>query len=386
MERSNDFQLCLALVMIVGSVINALGQKAATTGMAGPKSIDIGRVVNESANKFMSDQHSVGLSVGIIKDGRSWTYNFGEVEKGTNRPPGQHTIYELASITKTFTGVLLAQAVVEGKVKLDDDVRRYLDGSYPNLEFEGKPIKLFHLINHTSRLPFVMPDRPELFRNPDPYELPKILTAIESKYTRKDFYEDLHKVKIDKAPGTEFRYSNSAAQLLGYILERIYGMPYEQLVLKKIAKPLGMTETKITLTAAEKKRLAKGHYDNGSIALYGTLQTQAAGALRSSVSDMLKYIKYHLNGGDEVISLSHQTTWGDFKYYASGLNWQMNKTSGGHTRIWQSGGSFGFSSYCVIFPELRLGIVLLSNESDQNSQGRLSAMADEILMGIGETQ
>jgi CubicO group peptidase (beta-lactamase class C family) len=63
----------------------------------------------------------------------------------------------------------------------------------------------------------------------------------------------------------------------------------------------------------------------------------------------------------------------------------MNKTPAGHRRIWQSGGSFGFSSYCVIFPELRLGIVLLSNESDQNSQGRLNAMADEILTGIGET-
>ena len=380
------FQRCLPAVLILVAVIQTLGQRADSGGKARYKLIDIDRVVNKSANKFMSDQHSVGLSVGIVKDGRSRTYNFGEMEKGKKNHPGEHTIYELASITKTFTGVLLAQAVVEGKVKLDDDVRKYLDGSYPNLEFEGKPIKLFHLINHTSRLPFVMPDRPELFRNPDPYELPKILTAIESGYTRQNFYEDLHKVKLDKEPGTEFKYSNSAAQLLGYILEKEYGMPYEQIVLRKIARPLGMTETKITLTASERTRLAKGHYDNGSIALYGTPQTQAAGALRSSVSDMLKYIRYHLNENDEVIRLSHQITWGDIKYYASGLNWQMNKTSAGHRRIWQTGGSFGFSSYCAIFPELRLGIVLLANESDQNSQGRLNAMADEILKGLGENQ
>ena len=375
-------QHCLTLVLIFASVIQTPGQKADPGGKAGSKLIDIDRIVNASANKFMSDPHSVGLSVGIIKDGRRWTYNFGEVEKGKKTPPSQHTIYELASITKTFTGVLLAQAVVEGKLKLDDDVRKYLDGNYPNLEFEGKPIKLFHLINHTSRLPFVMPDRPELFRNPDPYELPKILTEIESNYTRENFYEDLHKVKLDKAPGTEFRYSNSAAQLLGYILERVYGRPYEQIVITKIARPLGMTETKITLTAPEKTRLAKGHYANGSTALYGTPQTQAAGALRSSVSDMLKYMSYHLNENDEVIRLSHQTTWGDIQYYASGLNWQMNRTPAGHRRIWQSGGSFGFSSYCVIYPELRLAIVLLSNESDQDSQGRLNSMADEVLSGI----
>jgi serine-type D-Ala-D-Ala carboxypeptidase/endopeptidase len=378
-----NYRRGLAIALLLAAVIQTPGQKADPGGKAGSGSVDIDGVVKESAKKFMSDPRSVGLSVGVIKDGRSRTYNFGEVEKGTKKRPSQHTIYELASITKTFTGVLLAQAAVEGKVKLDDDVRKYLDGSYPNLEFEGKPVRLFHLINHTSRLPFVMPDRPELFRNPDPYELPKILTAIESAYTRENFYEDLHQVKLDKEPGSEFKYSNSAAQLLGYVLEKVYGMPYEQIVITKIARPLGMTETKITLTASERKRLAKGHYDNGSVALPGTPQSQAAGALRSSVSDMLRYMRYHLSENDEVIKLSHQTTWGDIKYYASGLNWQMNKTPGGQRRIWQNGGSFGFSSYCAVFPELRLGIVLLANESDQNTQGRLNAMADDILKGLG---
>lgn len=375
--------MAASLLLITLSLLNHI---ATAQTPANDQRAIINGVVNKSANKFMSDPHSVGLSVGIIKDGRSYTFNFGEVEKGKKKSPTQHTIYELASITKTFTGVLLAQAVVEGKVKFDDDVRKYLDDSYPNLEFDGQPIKLVHLINHTSRLPFVMPDRPELFRNPNFYELPKILTAIESSYTRKNFYDDLHKVKLDKAPGTEFKYSNSAAQLLGYVLEKVYGMSYEQLVINKIARPLQMTATRITFTAADQSRLAKGHYDNGQVALPVTPQSQAAGGLRSSVSDMLKYMRFHLNESDEVIRLSHQTTWGDIKYYASGLNWQMNKTSGGHRRIWQTGGSFGFSSYCAIFPELKLGIVFLSNESDQNSQGRLNVMADEILKGLGENQ
>ena len=351
--------------------------------LAGPVSpTNVDAVVEKSARKFMSDQHSVGLSVGIFNANKVYTYNFGEVEKGKGQRPTEHTIYEIASITKTFTGVLLAQAVIENKVRLDDDVRKYLVGDYPNLEFNGQPIRLVHLINHTSRLPFVLPDRPELFKNPDPIELPKILTKIESSYTRADFYADLHKVKLDKVPGTEFKYSNSAAQLLGFILERLYGLPYEQLVIQKIAKPLRMRETRITLSEVEKKRLAKGHYENGSIALPGTPQSQAAGGLRSSVSDMLKYIKFHLNENNEVIRLSHQPSWGDIKYYASGLNWQMIKPAAGPRKIWQSGGSFGFSSYCAVFPDLNVGIVLLSNESDQNSQGRLNTMADEILAGL----
>jgi CubicO group peptidase (beta-lactamase class C family) len=347
-------------------------------------SIDL--VVDKSAQKFMSDQRAVGLSIGIVKDGKTYSYNYGQVEKGKKRLPSQQTIYEIASITKTFSGVLLAHAVIEKRVGMDDDVRKYLDGDYPNLEFEGHPIKLFHLINHTSQLPPFLPDRPDLFVNPDPIELPKILTEISRNYTRTQFYEDLHSVKLDKVPGVDFRYSNAAAQLLGYILERVYRMSYEQLVTEKITKPLGMNETKITLSNAEKGRLATGYYENGTVALYSPPQSQAAGGLHSSVSDMLKYLKFHLSEDNEVIKLSHQTSWGDISSYASGLNWQMNKTSAGHRRIWQSGGTFGFSSYCVVFPELNLGIVILSNESDRDTQGRLNTMADQILAGIGENQ
>lgn len=370
----------LALAAMFLFQVVSFGARPARTSPAN----GVDAAVERAARKFMSDPHAVGLSVGVLNDGKTYTYNYGEVAKGGKRLPTPHTIYEIASITKTFTGVLLAQAAVEKRVRLDDDVRKYLDGDYPNLEFEGKPVRLVHLIIHTSQLPFVMPDRPELFKNPNPFELPKILTEIERSYTRADFYRDLRAVKLGKAPGSDFKYSNAAAQLLGFILERVYGMPYERLVLKRIASPLGMRETKIALSASERKRLAQGHYEDGSAALPGTPQSQAAGALRSSVSDMLRYAAFHLDEKNEVIKLSHQTTWGEIKYYASGLNWQMNLTAGGHRRIWQSGGSFGFSSSCVLFPEMGLGIVLLSNESDRDSQSRLNTLANEIMEGLGE--
>ncbi len=335
--------------------------------------------VHTSAGKFMEDRKTVGLSLGILKAGKAYIYNYGEVENGSGRLPTGHTLYELASITKTFTGTLLAQAVVEGKVRLDDDVRLYLEGGYPNLEFDGQPVRLFHLVNHTSGFPFMLPDRPGLFQNPDPAQLPKILTEISNSYTRDNFYEDLHRVKLDKTPGTEFKYSNAAAQLMGYILERVYGMSYEQLVAAKIAKPLKLKETKISLSRTEQRRLAKGHYEDGSIALYMPSGIQAAGALRSSASDMLKYLGFHLNEKNAAVLLSHQPTWGDINYYAAGLNWQMKKTADGSRRIWQSGGSFGFSSLCLLLPERNIGLVLLANESDRNAEGRLNTLADELL-------
>lgn len=375
----------LAAVILLAQVISLGAQTARTPPPArAVTSKDVDAVVERAARKFMSDPHAVGLSVGVLKDGKTYTYNYGEVEKGKGRLPTPHTLYEIGSVTKTFTGVLLAQAAVEGKLKLDDDVRKYLDGDYPNLEFEGRPVRLVHLINHTSRLPFVLPDRPELFKDPNPFELPKILTEIERRYTRDDFYRDLHGVRLDKAPGSEFKYSNAAAQLLGFILERVYRMPYGRLVAVKITKPLKMRETMLTPSASELKRLAQGHYEDGSVALPVTPQSQAAGGLRSTVSDLLKYVGFHLNEADEVVKLSHRPTWGEIKYYASGLNWQMNMTQGGRRRIWQSGGTFGFASHCAVFPELGLGIVLLSNESDRDSQGRLDTLAKEILAGLGE--
>ena len=99
---------------------------------------------------------------------------------------------------------------------------------------------------------------------------------------------------------------------------------------------------------------------------------------------MLRYVAFHLDEKNEAVRLSHQTTWGEIKYYASGLNWQMVLTPGGRRRVWQSGGSFGFSSHCAVFPELGLGVVLLSNESDRDSQGRLNTLANEIFEGLGE--
>lgn len=378
-ERLFRTGMAVALLLLVPP-----GFARTAEGAGGVSKRDVDAVVEGAARKFMSDPRFVGLSVGVLKDGRTYTYNYGEVEKGKKRLPTRHTLYEIGSVTKTFTGVLLARAVVEGRVKLDDDVRKYLDGDYPNLEFEGQPVRLFHLINHTSRLPFVLPDRPELFKDPNPFELPKILTEVERNYTRADFYKDLHKVKLDKAPGSDFKYSNAAAQLLGFVLERVYRTTYERLVAEKIARPLKMRETMLTPSAAQSKRLAKGHYEDGRVALPVTPQSQAAGGLRSSVSDMLKYVEFHLDEADEVVRLSHRPTWGDIRYYASGLSWQMNMTPGGRRRIWQSGGTFGFASHCAVFPELGLGLVLLSNESDRDSQGRLDTLAKEILAGFGE--
>src|SRR5215216_6664576 len=93
-------------------------------------------IIQRLGKEFSQDTATAGLSVGILYGDNRWFYNFG---KGY---PDEHSIYEIGSITKTFTGLVLAYAVAEGKVSLTDDVRKYMEGDFPNLAYNGEPIRL----------------------------------------------------------------------------------------------------------------------------------------------------------------------------------------------------------------------------------------------------
>lgn len=345
--------------------------------VAGQESNNIDSIVQAAASAFMSNPSRVGLSVGVSFNGKTHTSHYGTTEKGKKSSPSNATLYEIGSITKTITGMLLAKAVIDKKVKLEDDVQQYLKGDYANLEYNGSPVRLVHLLNHSSGLPFMLPDKPELFKNPNYDSLSFILSAIEKKYTRQQFFEDLKKVKLDTVPGIKLKYSNAAAQLLAYILEMVYGSSYGELVRKFVSGPLGMPDTKLGPLQKDEKNLAKGYNGNGISMPY--TNSGAAGGINSTIADMVAYARFHLDEKNPLVSLSHKPTWGDIQYYASGLNWQMQAKANQPRRIFQSGGTAGFSSFMVIYPDLNVGIVLLSNESDQNSQGALSQAAEAIL-------
>jgi CubicO group peptidase (beta-lactamase class C family) len=343
----------------------------------------IAATISEATSQFFKDTpQAVGLSIGVIKDGEIYTFNFGTAEKGQVRRPTADTLYPIASITKTFTGTLLAQAALEGKMKLDDDVRKYLDGDYSNLEFEGHPIRLYDLLDHRSGLPFFLPDRQETQPDLAGSDVPWTARISEQtkSYTKGDFFADLHKVKLTSAPGEKFSYSNAGAQLMGYILERIYGMPYEAILKKKILGSLKMNSTSITLDPRQKGRLAMGYDEKGRLMPIIAGQLQGAGALKSTVNDMLKYAQWEMAEESETVKLSHkpQFTSGG---YSAGLNWQIVR-SGSDRLIWQEGNIDGFNSMCLVEPERKLGLVIFANEEDRSSAHNLSVMTNRILMEL----
>jgi serine-type D-Ala-D-Ala carboxypeptidase/endopeptidase len=332
--------------------------------------------VHEAVTVYFKSNCRVGLSIGIVQQGNTYYYNYGAVTKGVEQLPTNNTLFEIASVTKTFTGSLLAKAVNDGKLKVDDDIRIYLTGKYSNLEYKGKFITFRHLSTHQSGLPYSIPDVSDLFKNPNFDSLPAKLIAREKEYDKQRYLKELHDIVLDTIPGSVyFKYSNLGPKLIAFCLENIYRKSYDHLLSDVIFHPLNMNSTGIELSAANRKRLAHGYNPNGLKMPYTLSNAGAAGGLKSSTSDMVRYVRWHLNETDPVIKTAHDLLEGDPLQYARAMGWSVQTTTDGERRLNQSGGSYGFSSQVVLFPDDKTGFVLLANEGCMDSQGELEKLA-----------
>jgi CubicO group peptidase (beta-lactamase class C family) len=348
------------------------------------------KIIDAAAERYIRENpQAAAITIGVVVGASTFQVHRGTLKRGETILPGQQTLYPVASITKTFTGTLVAQAAVEKRLLLSDDVRNYLEGDYPNLEFEGRPILVSDLLNHRSGLPFMFPDRPELtpeFKGDRrPYTV-RVNEAMKT-YGREEFLADLQKFKLSAAPGSQYQYSNAAAQLAGYILENIYGKPYEQLLRMKILSPLKMNSTTISLSYADRERLAPGWDDQGKLAILPE-GAEAAGALKSTIDDMLKYVGWQIEETDPAVRLSHQRVWtakgpvfGDKGTFGIGLNWQVAELSG-RRAIFQDGMIEGYSTLVVLQPELKFGVVLMTNQLDGKSAGAQRNLMKELLRDL----
>ncbi len=317
--------------------------------------------VRKAGAEYLAAEQGVGLSIGVVRGGKSASWHFGAVAKG-GAAPTDATAWEIGSISKTITSLLLARAVVAGKARLDDDVRKYLDGDWPNLAFGGEPVRLVHLANMTSALPDNLPDLSGLEDDPGRFRMAKALAA----YGRVDFLADLRKVSLSKRPGEEVAHSNVAAQLLIHVIERIYGAPYEALLAREIERPLGFAAG----------AAATGYDAEGALA--AALPRDKFG-WRYSMADMLRYAALQLDEKDPAVALSHQGTWFtlDRKTWVA-LNWIGTALPGGGRQLRTSGGTFGFAGVIQLYPERGLAVVLLTNRATRTAQDRLGGIADRI--------
>ncbi len=255
----------------------------------------------------------------VIDRGRITTYLSGS--SGTARKLDEHTLFEIGSITKTFTATALSSLVRSGRVRLADPVARYLPGSVRVPSRNGKAITLLNLATQHSGLP----------------RLPSNLTSVAAdnpyyRYTIADLYDFLNAYRLPRDPGASYEYSNLGFGLLGLALVRADHLTsYGSLISRLVFNPLHMTDSEVAETLAPEPRLAIGH-DAGGNPVHSWEFTDAsagAGAIRSSLADMVMYLQCNLGRG----ALAQTCTFAQrprdtFPGYRIGLAWYADKRLG----------------------------------------------------------
>ncbi len=342
-----------------------------------PLRTQLDSIVDEYAMIYMGHPLAVGLSLGIYQNGKKYIYNYGESEKGTGKPVTENTIYTIGSVSKPFIGILLGKAVTEKKASLDDDIRKYLEGSYPNLEYKGNPVTLGQLSNHTGGFNrFRLNALPPGSDNWTPEEEIHYFDI----YTRDSLYRDLHVLKPDTMPGSNYRYSVVGMMLTGMALEKIYGEPIEELVKNFYGNTFGMKDTKLSSNEEEMKRNAKGYGNKGQEMPQMPHNTPSLYSVHSTTKDMIRFVEANVKETDPAIRYSHQLTYGNMKTFGVGLAWDMEDYYNRYKQIWHSGFDYGSISLCTVYPTQNLGMWLWAN--DDSRQGNLYDMERNIRQEI----
>ena len=311
--------------------------------------------VRELVRPYIDKRQAKGIVVGLVEpDGSRRVLAFGEAGEGA-RPLGASSIFEIGSITKTFTGTVLADMVRRRQVKLDDTVAKYMPAGVRVPSLNGRQITLLDLATHTSGLPRLPTD----YVSPDPGN-------PYAQFAAEHLYAFLNRHELAREPGAKFEYSNLGMGLLGHALARAAGAKsFQTLVADRVLRPLGMSMTAYGRTAALAPWMTRGYNQQGAVAPYFDVAVLAGGGgLNSNVTDLMTYLDANI--GEPTSPLEHAMRDARRDYRSprpgvqSGLGW-MTMTRGPLTLVGLNGGTAGYSTYVAFDPETRAGVVVLAN-------------------------
>jgi len=313
------------------------------------------------------EKRDAAIVIGLVDEQGSCVVGWGKLNNGTSREVDGDTLFEVGSITKTFTALLLQGMIKRGEMKLDDPVARFLPASVRMPSRNDKPITLLQLVIHTSGLP----------ENPDN------LGPTWANYTTNDLYAFLSRCKLTNDPGTRYEYSNLGASLLGNAIGLRAGTNYDSLLVDRICRPLNMNSTRCALTPDLKARATAGH-DRSGKASWNENRSPVfypQGGLWTTANDMLKYASAYLGltrtGLAPVFKEAREV------HVQSGipnqnLGWWVVQTDPlGRRFSFHAGDTAGYSALVGFDEARKRGVVILCSTSDPDDVDGIFALLIE---------
>jgi len=309
------------------------------------------------SNRLERDGQGVGIVAATIENATPVFTSLGMADANGETPVDEHTLFEIGSLSKLFTNLLLAQMVLDGTVALDKPVTDYLPEGTKIPDFKGQKITLFDLATHSAGLPSIPPGLGAA--SPlDPY----------ANYGATPFYAFLAGFTLPRAPGEKFEYSNIGTTLLAEALSHAAGKPYADLVSERILTPLGMTDT--TLTRSDPLALAGGHNATGAPVPHWQFDIFApAGGYISTAADLAKFAAASSGQTSTPLDAAIALMLKDTRPAGSpnmtiGLGW-MILSHDDTAIVWHNGQTGGFNSFLGFDRTTHKAAIVLANAVTQ---------------------
>ena len=336
--------------------------------------------IDKITKNYINNRQNVALTIGVFEQGHHYIKGFGKFSDTDDSVPAPGTIYEIGSITKVFTGIVLAELVNDKTVNLDAPIRLYLPQEVGNqLNPAVQSITLQQLATHTSGLPRL----PESFLAG--------IKDINNPYldcTAQKMYAALAEITLLSEPGQSYEYSNFGMGLLGHLLSLKTCQPYEQLVREIICEPLGMTETAIHLTPQQQQCFTPGHSADGTQTSNWDFDVMApCGAFRSTSQDLLKFLQANISTANTemaaILGRSQARYFDENETLSMGLAWHISTLPNGQVLYLHNGGTGGYTSFIGFDKTKQTGLAILSNYGDaMNNDFSVDEMGIAILMEL----
>lgn len=312
--------------------------------------------VKENIKSRVDNGNNTGIVVGVITSEGVSYYSYGVKSLETKEPVDENSVFEIGSISKTFTGILLADMVVKGELNLDTPLQQLLPEEVKAPTRNGESIRLYHLSNHTSSFPEM----------PDDFT-PSNSANFYADYSEEQLYVFLNNYQLTRDIGSKYEYSNYAQGLLGHVLANKKQMSYEELMIEVIAKPLKLENTRIAFSPKMKENLAMGHSGGVEVENWDIPTLAGAGAIRSTAVDMLNYLEANMGLKKSnlypAMQLSHKKTTSVSSNLMVGLGWHISLRDELEI-VWHNGATGGYRAFAGFIKGGDKGIVVLTNSKN----------------------